>query len=352
LGERKISEFVIEKEIGRGAYGLVKRAREIQEDGSLGPPLVIKQIIKSRILADCWKRHPKYGTIPIEIYVMSAISATSYELPARRPWDPARISRTVSSQHLNGTSGAEMPSSDWVKGKVVKGHPNICPLLDFFEDNHYYYLVLPSSIPEQQFDEAPPPSDLFDLVESFPQGLPPHLIRSYLGQLADSLCFLHAHGIVHRDVKDENVVLGPSGKCILIDFGSSGLVKSGGWDTFSGTLDYAGPEILRGERYYGKEQDVWAFGVVAYVLLVGECPFMTAEDAQESLRSPFANATIALDERCGDDKEKEGEESDGGGALGDAAALVRACLNVEASARPTFEKIMQSRFLCGRGGWA
>lgn len=116
-------------------------------------------------------------------------------------------------------------------------------------------------------------------------------------------------------------------------------------------LDYAGPEILRGERYYGKEQDVWAFGVVAYVLLVGECPFMTAEDAQESLNSPFANATIALDERCGDDKEREGEESDGGGALGDAAALVRACLNVEASARPTFEKVMQCRFLCGRGGW-
>jgi hypothetical protein len=37
-------------------------------------------------------------------------------------------------------------------------------------------------------------------------------------------------------------------------------------------LDYAGPEILRGERYHGKEQDVWAFGVVAFVLLVGECP--------------------------------------------------------------------------------
>jgi protein-serine/threonine kinase len=43
------------------------------------------------------------------------------------------------------------------------------------------------------------------------------------------------HCVVHRDVKDENVVLGPAGKCILIDFGSSGLVKSGGWDTFSGT---------------------------------------------------------------------------------------------------------------------
>lgn len=116
------------------------------------------------------------------------------------------------------------------------------------------------------------------------------------------------------------------------------------------SLDYAGPEILRGERYYGKEQDVWAFGVVAYVLLVGECPFMTASEAQEGFESPFANASISLDERCGEGKEQEGEESDGGGALGDAAALVRACLRVDPATRPTFDKILQSRFLVGKTG--
>ncbi|KAJ7783842.1 kinase-like protein [Mycena maculata] len=340
LGGRDISEFVIEGEIGRGAYGLVKRGREILPDGSLGPPLIIKQIIKSRILADCWKKHPKHGTIPIEIYVMSSISQTTYILPPRRPWDPARAQPPGELEH-----------SEWIEGKVVNGHPNICPLLDFFEDNHYYYLVLPSTLPTQLPDQPAPPSDLFDLVENFPHGLPPSSTRSYLGQLADAISFLHSRGIVHRDIKDENVVLGPNGKCILIDFGSSGLVKRGGWDTFSGTLDYAGPEILRGERYEGKEQDVWAFGVVAYVLLVGECPFMTPEEAQDGLESPFANASISLDERCGEGKERDGEEADGGGALEDAAALVKACLRVEVAARPTFEKILQSRFLAGAGGW-
>jgi serine/threonine protein kinase len=121
--------------------------------------------------------------------------------------------------------------------------------------------------------------------------------------------------------------------------------------TYLYSLDYAGPEILRGERYHGKEQDVWAFGVVAYVLLVGECPFMTASEAQDGLESPFTNSSIALDERCVEGKERDGEEADGGGALEDAAALVRACLQVDVAARPTFEKICQSRFLTGRCGW-
>ena len=50
-------------------------------------------------------------------------------------------------------------------------------------------------------------------------------------------------------------------------------------------------------------------------------------------------------------EEEEGEEADGGGALGDAAELVKACLRVDVSARPTFQTILQSRFLSGKGGW-
>lgn len=112
---------------------------------------------------------------------MSAISSASLVLPSRRPWDPARFDGV----------------SDWEEGKVVQGHPNICPLLDFFEDHNYYYLVLPYTIPSPDPSDPslPVPKDLFDLVEVYPHGLPPQLIRSYLGQIADGLCFLHSKGI-------------------------------------------------------------------------------------------------------------------------------------------------------------
>lgn len=96
---------------------------------------------------------------------------------------------------------------------------------------------------------------------------------------------------------------------------------------------------------------MWAYGVVAYVLLVGECPFATAQDAQGGLVEGCP-AWEHLDNRCGRGKEKEGLEPDGGGALEDAASLVRACLQVAIPDRPTFEELMQHRFLAGASGWS
>lgn len=95
---------------------------------------------------------------------------------------------------------------------------------------------------------------------------------------------------------------------------------------------------------------MWAYGVVAYVLLVGECPFATAADAQAGLVEG-TSTWEGLEARCARGRELEGEEEDGGGALGDAAELVRRCLQVEVAARPTAEAILGSRFLNGRGGW-
>ncbi|KAG8852053.1 hypothetical protein FRB96_008971 [Tulasnella sp. 330] len=435
LGGRTIDDYVILADAGRGAYGLVKRAKErkkavveinengdevivedVQQDETIGPPLIIKQIIKSRILADCWKKHPIHGTIPIEIYVMSALSGTSYVLPKPRAWDPRRFEDPESTpappspSHLNGhrsfsgdsqmsTPGPLTPRSNstvhitltpvasetvdavvvpksarddltdldtwrWREGDLIKGHPNICPLEDFFEDSSFYYLVLPATKPsfpmmpkgmEQavEIGDRRPPSDLFDLVEMYPSGLPGPLIRSYLGQIADALSFLHARGICHRDVKDENVVLGEHGRCWLIDFGSSGVIRKNGWDSFSGTLDYASPEILQGSRYAGPPQDVWAFGIVAYVLFVGECPFASSVESALGLEDPEGKPALALRARCsgGPAGFDEGMEADGGGRLGDGMELVRKCLELEVAKRPTMEQLLTSRYLNGGQGW-
>jgi protein-serine/threonine kinase len=160
------------------------------------------------------------------------------------------------------------------------------------------------------------------------------------------------------------------------------------------SLDYAGPEILLGEKYAGPPQDVWAFGIVSYVLVTGECPFSTASEAAAGL-APNSKALLALEERCGrsvphevpplaaplaptslysftsstelafsvppyaeeynEEKEhakaEEGREEDGGGRLADAAALIKACLQVDISRRPTFETILSCRYLSGSNGW-
>lgn len=194
--------------------------------------------------------------------------------------------------------------------------------------------------------------DLFDRVESAPDGLPPFEIRSILGQLADALVFLHANGIVHRDIKDENVILDGAGHAQLIDFGSAAHWRPGRkWDTFSGTLDYASPEILCGEMYSGKEQDVWALGVVAYVLICGETPFLSADEARAGLAAG-SRSMLALEERCGGSRADEGMEPDGGGRMGDAKDAVERCLEMEPANRPSAEVLLRHRFIAGAsGGW-
>ncbi|TRM59014.1 hypothetical protein BD626DRAFT_573039 [Schizophyllum amplum] len=98
--------------------------------------------------------------------------------------------------------------------------------------------------------------------------------RIIFGQLCLAVAYLHDKGIVHRDLKLENVLLDERCRVKLGDFGFTREFERGSlMETFCGTTGYASPEMLQGKKYQGPEVDVWSLGIILYTLLTGTLPF-------------------------------------------------------------------------------
>ncbi|CAO2653226.1 Nn.00g026370.m01.CDS01 [Neocucurbitaria sp. VM-36] len=241
--KKTINDFVVLEDMGQGAYGQVKLCRYKKASSN---KVVIKYVTKRRILVDTWTRDRRLGTVPLEVHVLDYLRRDGFK------------------------------------------HPNIVEMSDFFEDDINYYIeMIPHGLPGM---------DLFDYIE-LRVNMEEKECRKIFVQVAEAIHHLHTKAkVVHRDIKDENVVLDGEGNIKLIDFGSAAYIKSGPFDVFVGTIDYAAPEVLAGRAYRGKEQDVWALGILLYTIIYKENPFYSIDEIMDhDLRVPWVMSEESID---------------------------------------------------------
>lgn len=221
LGQR-FSHYVIEQKLGEGGMGVVYRAR----DEKLQRDVALKFL----------------GTLPIA-------TSASHERALQE-------ARAISA--LN--------------------HPNICTVYEVGEFDGRPFIAM-------EFVEGRPLS-----IEIPSIGLSLEQVERYGMQLADALAHAHSRGVVHRDLKASNVIITPSGRLKVLDFGISRRIEPGkastngttvldqSWEsqhTFTGTLPYVAPEILKGQDA-DVRSDVWSLGVLLYEMASGHRPFRGA----------------------------------------------------------------------------
>ncbi|KAL1748681.1 kinase-like domain-containing protein [Schizophyllum fasciatum] len=261
LNRHFTSAYQLGQELGIGGYGFVTAARCLRT----GEEVAVKFILKSRVPPAAWTQHEQMGQVPIEVMLLCRLD-----------------------------------------------HPNIVKCKDVYEDALYYYLVqelhgLPwqrAVALEQAHHPLPPVDgpvdpnsaarhrrasyDLFEFIESRQhKRLPESRARDVFAQIVDAVAYLDQHGIAHRDIKDENILIDSAHRVKLVDFGSASVCDPAAprpyYTDFRGTATYAAAEVLRGEPYRAAPAEVWALGVLLAFLLTGSSPFATTGDAAQGI---------------------------------------------------------------------
>ncbi|XP_036386609.1 calcium/calmodulin-dependent protein kinase (CaM kinase) II gamma 1 isoform X6 [Megalops cyprinoides] len=145
-------------------------------------------------------------------------------------------------------------------------HPNIVRLHDSIAEEGFHYLVFDLVTGGELFEDIVAREYYSEADAS-----------QCISQILESVNYIHQHDIVHRDLKPENLLLASKMKGAavkLADFGLAIEVQGDqqAWFGFAGTPGYLSPEVLRKDPY-GKPVDIWACGVILYILLVGYPPF-------------------------------------------------------------------------------
>lgn len=166
----------------------------------------------------------------------------------------------------------------------VKQHPNIIRLEDVFITDTTIFMIM----------ELMKGGELFDYVVTR-QYLSEAEASSIIRKVTSAVSLMHSQNIIHRDLKPENLLLthtGPGAEVKIIDFGLSKMLPdpSNVAQSFLGTRGYLAPEMLQ-RRSYSASVDVWALGVISFILLCGCLPF---DDSAARINDETARAKFQL----------------------------------------------------------
>ena len=150
--------------------------------------------------------------------------------------------------------------------------PGVIKLIDYFDMGNSFYVIM------ERFNSK----DLFDFISE--QGpLPEQLAKNLFRQVVDIVMQCQAKGVLHRDIKDENLLIDLTNHQLkLIDFGSGTYLHDGIYTEFEGTRVYSPPEWIKYRCYRADGLTVWSLGILLYDMLCGDVPYETDQQIQEA----------------------------------------------------------------------
>ncbi|CAD6185154.1 unnamed protein product [Caenorhabditis auriculariae] len=145
-------------------------------------------------------------------------------------------------------------------------HPYIIKLYQVMETENTIYLVTEYAANGEIYDQILQRKKLSE-----------DEARWKFWQMISAVEYCHKKGVVHRDLKSENLLLDEKGRIKIADFGfSNHFAEDTLMQTYCGSPPYAAPEVFEGKAYYGPHVDIWSLGVVLYVMVSGSMPFEAA----------------------------------------------------------------------------
>jgi serine/threonine protein kinase len=163
--------------------------------------------------------------------------------------------------------------------KILNGlkHPNINKFIDYGSDGK---IVKPSGrvIPNLIYIilDYVPGGIFYDLCQAA-GGVGEQGGRYFLDQLLDAVNYMHKQNVVHRDLKPENILVGDNLNLVVADFGYATYKKIHNLYEYCGTKVYMAPEISEQKPYDGRKSDIFALGVILFVIVLCKFPFSKAQ---------------------------------------------------------------------------